>query len=313
MFSNIKLIPAPMASLTDLPLREIYIEFGAKVVVSEMISSEALYYGKPSDLLIRSLSQHDHSDGSYIFGAQIFGSDKKKMVDAACFISQFPVDFIDINAGCPVKKVISQHSGAYLMKDYERLFDICEAVKASTSLPITVKIRIGLTKIADNITEICKRLESIGISALFVHARTRDEWFSGECHWDILKKITSAINIPLFANGSIDSKDYSDAVIDKTSANGVMIGRYAAQAPWIFSSWAGKSLKIDRKFVAEIMIKHLAAAESLYGEYAATKLRKQLMLYSYKFSNSKQFKISICNSSSVKETLSAIKRWQNAA
>jgi len=280
MFKNIKLMPAPMASLTDLPLREIYIKFGAKAVITEMISSEALHYGKPSDLLIKSLSQHDYSDANFVLGAQIFGSDEKKMADAACFISQFPIDFIDINAGCPVKKVIRQHAGAYLIKDYEKFFSVCKAVTDSTKLPVTVKMRIGFNSIATNITEICEKLENIGIAALFVHARTRDEWFSGGCHWDIVGNIKSTVKIPVFANGSIDSKEYSD---------------------------------IDRSFVSEVMIEHLRKAESIYQEYAAVKLRKQLMLYSRRFPNSKRFKISICNSSTIKETLEAIKRWKNAA
>jgi len=313
MFKNIKLMPAPMASLTDLPLREIYIKFGAKAVITEMISSEALHYGKPSDLLIKSLSQHDYSDANFVLGAQIFGSDEKKMADAACFISQFPIDFIDINAGCPVKKVIRQHAGAYLIKDYEKFFSVCKAVTDSTKLPVTVKMRIGFNSIATNITEICEKLENIGIAALFVHARTRDEWFSGKCHWDIVGNIKSTVKIPVFANGSIDSKEYSDEVIDSTSADGVMIGRAAAHSPWIFSSWQKEAFAIDRSFVSEVMIEHLRKAESIYQEYAAVKLRKQLMLYSRRFPNSKRFKISICNSSTIKETLEAIKRWKNAA
>lgn len=313
MFDELKILPAPMASITDLPLRELYTKFGAKAVVSEMVSSEALFYQKPSDLLLKSLSEHEISDKDYFYGVQIFGSDPKKMSNAAKFISQYPVDFIDINAGCPVKKVVKQHSGSYLLKDNGiKLTEIAASVVEAVNLPVTVKLRIGFDKINENITAICRKLEQCGIAALFIHARTRNEWFSSACHWDVVKHIAESVGIPVFANGSINCITEAENIIKQTGARGVMVGRSAAKSPWLFSSWNDDSdMSIDKHFAADVMRQHIDLASSIYKEYAAVKLRRQLMFYCSGFPNSKQFKVEICSSNNLKNTLSAVKRWEN--
>ncbi len=315
MFDEINFMPAPMASISDLPLRELYIKFGAKSVMSEMVSSEALFYQKPSDLLIKSLSEHDFSDKDYLYGVQIFGSDPTKMSNAAKFISQYPVDFIDINAGCPVKKVIKQHSGSYLLKDDGiKLTEIAASVAEAVNIPVTVKLRIGFDKINKNIGAMCKKLEQCGIAALFIHARIRNEWFSSACHWNVVKQIAESVDIPVFANGSISCRKEAETIMSQTGAKGVMMGRFAAKSPWLFSSWADdSSAVIDRHFVADVIRKHIDLAASVYKEYAAVKLRRQLMLYCSGFPNSKQFKTEICSSNNLKSTLSAVKKWENEA
>jgi len=220
---------APMAGVTDWAYRTICAGLGAAVTVTEMVSSRALVYqDKKSIALLR-------RTGGGVCGAQIFGSEPEIMAEAAARAIEISgADFLDINMGCPMPKIVNNGDGSALMKDPEKAARIVEAVRSAVSVPVTVKFRKGWDRGSVNAPEFARALEQAGAAAVAVHGRTRMMLYSGVADWDIIHDVREAVKIPVIANGDVFGPDEAVRCLKRTGADGVMIGRGAFGNPWVF-------------------------------------------------------------------------------
>lgn len=223
-------ILAPLAGYTDLPFRILCREYGAAIVYSEMISCHGLAYDH--DKTHNMLASHDSERPIAI---QLFGSDPEIMAEAARIVSQHPIDMIDINMGCPVKKVIKKGAGSALMKQPELASQIISAVCRNTSKPVTVKFRTGWNHQMITAPSFAKMAERAGAQAVILHARTWSDGFSGSVDWEVIARVKEQVSIPVIGNGDILCHEDGVRMMKKTGCDGVMIGRAALGAPWIFS------------------------------------------------------------------------------
>jgi len=231
---NSRLALAPMAGVTDLAFRMICRELGAGLTYTEMVSAKALVYQDSKTKSLLQLGNNEHPSA-----VQIFGSEPECMAEAAIKALEISgADFIDINMGCPVGKVVKSGDGCALMKDPDKAMKIIEAVTKSIKTPVTVKIRKGWDKGNINAVEFAKMAESAGASAIAVHGRTRTQMYSGKADWDIIKAVKKAVNIPIIANGDIFKPEDAVKILNYTGADIAMIARGAMGAPWLFEQAA---------------------------------------------------------------------------
>lgn len=225
------LLLAPMEDVSDPPFRYVCKQNGADLMYSEFISSEGLIRDA-----IKSRQKLDFSEFERPFGIQIFGGDEEAMAMSARIVDTVQPDLVDINYGCPVKKVVCKGAGAGVLKDIDLMVRLTTAVVKSTSLPVTVKTRLGWDDNSKNIEEVAERLQDTGIKALTIHGRTRAQLYKGEADWSLIGKIrnNSRIHIPIFGNGDIDSPQKALAYKNRYGVDGIMIGRAAIGYPWIF-------------------------------------------------------------------------------
>lgn len=225
-----KLALAPMAGVTDLAFRTICRSFGAGITYTEMVSAKALCYKDKKTRALMTLGE-----GESPVAVQIFGSDVTCMGEAAAQVQELAhPDFIDINMGCPVGKVVSSGDGSALMKDPEKARDIIETVVRSVTVPVTVKFRKGFDSSMINAVPFAVMCEEAGASAIAVHGRTRAQMYSGKADWDIIRNVKSTVKIPVFANGDVFSGEDAAHILSYTGADGVMIARGSMGMPWIF-------------------------------------------------------------------------------
>lgn len=221
---------APMAGVSDRAYRELCMKFGAGLCISEMVSSKALSFNsKKSEQLM------DISDCERPCGIQIFGDDPDCMAEAAERAMQNNPDLIDINMGCPAPKISSNGSGSALMRNPRLCGEIVSKVVSVSDVPVTVKIRKGWDEENANAVEVAKICEQAGASAITVHGRTRMQYYKPPVDYDIIKAVKNAVNIPVIANGDIDSAEKAKSVIEKTGCDIIMVGRATLGNPWIFS------------------------------------------------------------------------------
>jgi nifR3 family TIM-barrel protein len=220
-----------MEDVSDPPFRAVCKDNGADIMFSEFISSEGLIRDA-----IKSKRKLDFSEEERPFGIQIFGGDEDAMGMSARICETVNPDLVDINFGCPVKKVVSKGAGAGVLRDIDLMVRLTEAVVKSTSLPVTVKTRLGWDDHSKNIEEVAERLQDIGIKALTIHGRTRCQLYKGEADWTLIAKVKNnpRINIPIFGNGDIDSPQKALDYKNRYGIDGIMIGRAAIGYPWIF-------------------------------------------------------------------------------
>ena len=226
------LLLAPMEDVSDPPFRRLCKMHGADMLYSEFISSEGLIRDA-----IKSRQKLDIFDYERPVGIQIFGGDEEAMALSAKIVATVNPDLVDINFGCPVKKVVSKGAGAGVLKDIDLMVRLTKAVVNSTSLPVTVKTRLGWDEQSINIEEVAERLQDAGISALTIHARTRSQMYKGHSDWSYIAKVKNnpRMHIPIFGNGDIDSPEKALEYRNKYGIDGIMIGRAAIGYPWIFN------------------------------------------------------------------------------
>jgi nifR3 family TIM-barrel protein len=225
------LLLAPMEDVSDPPFRYVCKQNGADLMYSEFISSEGLIRDA-----IKSRQKLDFFEYERPFGIQIFGGDEEAMAMSARIVDTVQPDLVDINFGCPVKKVVCKGAGAAVLKDVEAMTRLTEAVVKGTKLPVTVKTRLGWDDQSKNIEEVAERLQDVGIKALTIHGRTRAQLYKGEADWTLIARVKEnpRIHIPIFGNGDIDSPEKAKTYRDRYGIDGIMIGRAAIGYPWIF-------------------------------------------------------------------------------
>src|SRR5215831_7713762 len=226
------LLLAPMEDVSDPPFRAVCKTNGADLMYTEFISSEGLIRDA-----IKSRQKLDIFDYERPVGIQIFGGDEEAMAMSARIVEAVNPDLVDINFGCPVKKVVCKGAGAAVLKDIDLMMRLTKAVVRSTSLPVTVKTRLGWDEQSKNIEEVAERLQDVGIKALAIHGRTRAQLYKGEADWTLIAKVKEnpRIRIPIFGNGDIDSPEKALEYKNKFGVDGIMIGRAAIGYPWIFN------------------------------------------------------------------------------
>ena len=275
------LILAPMAGITDRPFRELCRHFGVGLAVSEMVASNpALQHHK------RTLLKTDHSGENGIRSVQILGTDPKQMADAALLNQQRGAHIIDINMGCPAKKVCSVAAGSALLKNETLVRKILEAIIDSVSIPVTLKIRTGWDVENKNAVNIAKIAEQSGIAALTIHGRTRACKFNGKAEYKTIKQVKQSVNIPIIANGDVHSAEKARQVLDYTGADALMIGRAAQGKPWVFKeileqlSNTKNQPKQTIKEIQTVINNHLEHLYSFYGNISGVRIaRKHIAWY----------------------------------
>ncbi len=274
-------ILAPMAGITDRPFRQLCRRMGAGLVVSEMVTSDiSLWHSRKSRLRL------DHTGEAEPIAVQIAGAEPAQMAQAARLNADNGAQIIDINMGCPVKKVCNKAAGSALLQDETRVAEILAAVVAAVDVPVTLKIRTGWSPEQRNAVRIARLAEDLGIAALAVHGRTRACRFRGQAEYDTIAEVVDAVRLPVFANGDIDSARKAEQVLTKTGAQAVMIGRAAQGRPWIFREIDhylrhGKCLPSPSLAeVALVLQQHLRELYAFYGEVMGPRIaRKHLGWY----------------------------------
>lgn len=272
---------APMAGVTDKPFRMLCKRLGAGLCVSEMTTSDPRFWNTP-----KSLRRMDHAGEPEPVSVQIAGTEPAQLAEAARHNAAQGAAIIDINMGCPAKKVCNVAAGSALLRDEARVARILEAVVAAVEVPVTLKIRTGWCRETRNALAIARIAEASGIAALTIHGRTRNDFYEGEAEYDTIAMVKATIGIPVIANGDITSAQKAKAVLDATGADAVMLGRAAQGRPWIFREIAhflahGEHLPPPTLAeVRDILLGHLEHLHAFYGEPQGVRIaRKHLGWY----------------------------------
>ncbi|PPK53659.1 tRNA dihydrouridine synthase DusB [Marinobacter persicus] len=286
------LIVAPMAGVTDRPFRLLCRKMGAGLAVSEMVIADSkLWHTRKSQTRL------NHQGEPEPRSVQIAGGDPAMLADAARQNAAFGAQIIDINMGCPAKKVCNKAAGSALMKDEALVREILETVVKAVDIPVTLKMRTGWDREHRNAPVIARMAEDAGIQAIAVHGRTRADKYNGEAEYDTIAEVKASVGIPVFANGDITSPEKARRVLTHTGADGLLIGRGAQGRPWIFREIlhyleTGKHLAtpaLDE--VEQILTEHLSALHGFYGEKMGVRIaRKHVGWYLQAHDESKQFR-----------------------
>ena len=274
-------ILAPMAGVTDRPFRQLCKTMGAGLVISEMLTADSSLWSSRKSLL-----RMDHTGEAEPIAVQIAGGDPEMLAEAARLNLANGAQIIDINMGCPAKKVCKKSAGSALLQDEQLVSDILKAVVAAVDIPVTLKFRTGWSQEMRNATRIARIAEDAGIQALALHGRTRADAFVGEAEYDTIAEVVKAVQIPVFANGDITSPAKAKAVLEHTGAAAVMIGRAAQGRPWIFREIehylrTGEQLpEPTLTEIREILFSHLRELYRFYGEVMGPRIaRKHVSWY----------------------------------
>ena len=287
---NSNFLLAPMSGVTDYPYREIVKKFKPGLVFSEMIASRALL--AQNSKTMKMIKKTDN----YLSAVQIAGCDPEIMVEASKICEDNGADIIDINMGCPVKKVVNGYAGSALMKDEILATKILESVSNSVKVPVTLKMRKGWDDKSLNAPKIAKIAENSGIKMITIHGRTRCQMYKGKSDWKFVKNVKSNVKIPVLVNGDITNKENLKQALKDSKADGVMIGRGSYGRPWIFEELCShkKNFKIDHNLKKQIILNHLQLSLDHYGKDIGLKsFRKHLGWYSKSIVNSNEFRLKI--------------------
>jgi nifR3 family TIM-barrel protein len=278
-----KLVLGPMAGVTDLPFRLLCKEQGAGLIYTEMVSAKGIYYNNKNTDVLLEIEEKERP-----VALQLFGEDPYIMSEMAKRIEHRNFDILDINMGCPVPKVVNNGEGSALMKNPKRIGEIVTAMVKAIEKPVTVKIRKGFTEQTVNAVEVAKVIEESGAAAVAVHARTREQFYSGKADWDIIRQVKEAVSIPVIGNGDIGSPQDVLSMIEQTGCDGVMIARGVRGNPWLFAQInayinEGKELpKPSITEVSEMILRHARMAIEYKGEFTAIhEMRKHVAWYTH--------------------------------
>jgi len=276
---------APLAGVSDSPFRRLAREQGASGVVTEMVSADGLVRGQKATLEYLRFEPEERP-----IGVQLFGADPGVMADAARALCALPPaerpDWIDVNMGCPVRKVVNRRAGAALLTDLPLLSEIVRRMAEASTLPVTAKLRLGWDGSSSNVVEVARALEGAGARAVAIHARTRAEKFGGEPHWELIGEAKRAVGIPVIGNGDVRVPEDAVRMLETTGCDGVMLGRAAFGDPWIFrrvrAFWE-RGVRLPLPTAAERLgtgLRHLRLMVESVGPAAATReMRKHVAWY----------------------------------
>ena len=302
---NNNILLAPMAGVTDLPFRLITKPFGPALMCTEMVSSKAIFHNDEKTKKLLKIKEEERP-----IAVQIFGSDVETMVYAAKQVEPL-ADIIDINMGCPAPKVVKNGDGSKLLLDLDLAENIVKAVVEAVEKPVTVKLRKGWNQTNIVAVEAAKRFEKVGAAAITIHGRTRDEYYSGQCDLEIIKKVKESVNIPVIGNGDIRDIASANKMLKETGVDGIMIGRASLGNPWIF-----KSIIEDKEYLPTkeerltTMLQHIDLVIEEKGEYVGIReMRKYLSAYTKKLPYSSEFREKMNKIEEKEELIKSIKEY----
>ena len=302
---------SPMDDITDLPFRQLCKEFGADLLITEFIASEALNRDaeKSRRKMLFTPSQHP-------IGIQIFGANEEELVQCLDTVEQQQPDFIDINWGCPVRKVAGKGAGSGILKDIPKMLRITESLVKRSHLPVTVKTRLGYDESDKPIVELAERLQDVGIAALSIHGRTKTQMYQGSADWTLIGEVKNnpRMHIPIFGNGDITTPQQAIEARRRYGVDGILIGRGAIGNPWIFEQTQRLLRGEDERPVTvqervEVCRRHILSAIDFKGEHTAIfEMRKHYGGYFRGLRDFKQFRIPMVNTTSTDELFTLLDR-----
>lgn len=308
---NSKVFLAPMAGITDYPMRRLVSSFGSGNIVSEMVAINALSRKNAKTWRIADVRQEP-----YKVVVQLVGGEPDLFVDAAQFAYELGAYSIDINMGCPVKKIVGNKSGSYLMKDISLAERIIKKVVQATPLKVSVKFRKGWDSSHINAVEFAQMCENAGASYITVHGRTRAEFYSGQADWDIIASVKQAVKIPVIGNGDVTSPQKAKELLTYTGADGVMVGRAALGNPWLIAQihnyleQGTEEPKISKEIVKQTLLTHIKGLVDYYGEKIALGLsRKYVCWYCKNMRDARKFRENYVKIDNLNEAIAEVNRY----
>ena len=305
------LIVAPMAGVTDRPFRTLCKYFGAGHAVSEMMTADQTLYAQK-----KSLYRANFEGELAPISAQIAGSEPDKLAEAARYQVANGAQIVDINMGCPAKKVCKRLAGSALLQDEDLVARILDAVVNAVDVPVTLKTRLGFANGQENILRVATRAEQAGIAALAIHGRTREQMYTGTARYELIAEVKRQLKIPVIANGDIDSPQKAKQVLAQTGVDALMIGRAAQGRPWIFrdiSHYLATGELLPAPSVSEIyqvVMEHLADLYEFYGKYSGCRIaRKHIAWYTNGLPNSNLFREAMYAEESTAGQASAVEAY----
>ncbi len=300
---------SPMDDVTDLPFRQICKRYGADVLISEFIASEALIRDAEKSRRKMLFSEFERP-----IGIQVFGSDEESMLRCIDVVTDVHPDFIDINWGCPVRKVAGKGAGSGMLKDLPKLLHITESLVKRSSIPVTVKTRLGYDENNKPIVTLAEQLQDVGVAAVSIHGRTKNQMYRGDADWTLIEetKANPRLHIPVFGNGDITTPRQALDAFNRYGVDGILIGRAAIGNPWIFGQTkelmqGSKPKRVSISDRVGVCREHLLAAVDFKGERPAVfEMRKHYSGYFHGLPNFKPFRVALVTASTVSETLAVL-------
>lgn len=298
-----RLILAPMCGITLKPFRQVCKTFGAGLVFNQMVSARALLIGDK-----KSLHLLDFDESERPVGLQVFGNDADTLAESAKILEEQKPDIIDLNLGCPAKKIVNDGGGSALMSEPEKLLKIIRKMRKVIQKNFTIKIRAGWNEKSKNAIDIAKMAEAEGVNAIAIHARTRAQGYSGKSDWDFIKTLKEKLAIPLIGNGDVKTAADAKRMMQETGCDAVMTGRGAFETPWIFRDFlTGQQTVLNLQEKKRIILKHYELAIAYHGELTGIKMmRKHLCAYTKGLPCGAEFRNRIVRLSDLKEIKKAI-------
>lgn len=302
---------APMAGVTDLPFRLLCREQGCGLACTEMVSAKAIFYHNKNTAQLIATRPEEAP-----LAVQLFGSDPAIMAEMAALLADGPYDFIDVNMGCPVPKVVKNGEGSALMRNPRLAAEIIRAMVSRVKKPVTVKFRKGFNDQEVNAVDFAKCMEDAGAAAVAVHGRTREQYYRGKADWDIIRQVKEAVNIPVFGNGDIFQPEDAVRMLRETGCDGVMIARGAKGNPWIFRRTVhlirtGEQLPLPTKGEVKAMIqRHAAMLAEFKGELTAMReMRSHVAWYTAGFPNSAALRNEVSQVETMEELMGLLEKF----